>query len=175
MSAAGAYSIDQVRNTGPRLDNVTECGSVQLMELAGQACAVALARVYDKTKYPRVLVCCGPGNQGGDGLVAARHLGTKPIPFSFAHPAKTVCFRFLRVRDLGFYAKAGFEGDLPGPSHSYTLIRIKGLTETSLRYTETQNPMRQHADSHHVRPRLAQNRFGVLGHGDTGRDIRVLV
>jgi len=57
MSAAGAYSLDQ------------------LMELAGQACAVAVARVYDKTKYPRVLVCCGPGNQGGDGLVAARHLG----------------------------------------------------------------------------------------------------
>ena len=46
------------------------------MELAGQACAVGLARVYDKAKYPRVLVCCGPGNQGGDGLVAARHLGT---------------------------------------------------------------------------------------------------
>ena len=51
------------------------------MELAGQACAVALARVYDKTKYPRVLVCCGPGNQGGDGLVAARHLGTRIVPF----------------------------------------------------------------------------------------------
>jgi len=51
------------------------------MELAGQACAVALARVYDKSKYPRVLVCCGPGNQGGDGLVAARHLGTVRISF----------------------------------------------------------------------------------------------
>ena len=53
------------------------------MELAGQACAVALARVYDKTEYPRVLVCCGPGNQGGDGLVAARHLGTRTVPFRF--------------------------------------------------------------------------------------------
>ena len=52
------------------------------MELAGQACAVALARAYDKTKHPRVLVCCGPGNQGGDGLVAARHLGTRTVPFS---------------------------------------------------------------------------------------------
>ncbi|KAG6814164.1 hypothetical protein H0H93_013129, partial [Arthromyces matolae] len=46
-----------------------------LMELAGLACAQALAKVYKKEEYPRVLVCCGPGNQGGDGLVAARHLG----------------------------------------------------------------------------------------------------
>ena len=46
------------------------------MELAGLACAQALAKVYDKEEYRRVLICCGPGNQGGDGLVAARHLGT---------------------------------------------------------------------------------------------------
>lgn len=45
------------------------------MELAGLACAQTLASVYKREKYPRVLVCCGPGNQGGDGLVAARHLG----------------------------------------------------------------------------------------------------
>ncbi|KAF9564365.1 YjeF N-terminal domain-like protein [Agrocybe pediades] len=57
MSAAGAFSLDQ------------------LMELAGLACAQTLATVYRKDVYPRVLVCCGPGNQGGDGLVAARHLG----------------------------------------------------------------------------------------------------
>lgn len=35
----------------------------QLMELAGLSCAQALAKVYDNKKYPRVLVCCGPGNQ----------------------------------------------------------------------------------------------------------------
>jgi len=44
------------------------------MELAGLACAQSVAKVYDKEMYKRVLVCCGPGNQGGDGLVAARHL-----------------------------------------------------------------------------------------------------
>jgi NAD(P)H-hydrate epimerase len=48
------------------------------MELAGLACAQTLAAVYDKERYSRVLVCCGPGNQGGDGLVAARHLGILP-------------------------------------------------------------------------------------------------
>ncbi|KAI0801951.1 YjeF N-terminal domain-like protein [Irpex lacteus] len=57
MSATGAFSLDQ------------------LMELAGLACAQTLATVYKRETHPRVLVCCGPGNQGGDGLVAARHLG----------------------------------------------------------------------------------------------------
>jgi len=57
MNSAGAFSLDQLK------------------ELAGLACAQTLARVYDNKTHPRVLVCCGPGNQGGDGLVAARHLG----------------------------------------------------------------------------------------------------
>jgi NAD(P)H-hydrate epimerase len=63
MNSAGAFSLDQ------------------LMELAGLACAQALATAYplkksvaDTPSNRRVLVCCGPGNQGGDGLVAARHL-----------------------------------------------------------------------------------------------------
>jgi hypothetical protein len=34
------------------------------MELAGLACAQALATAYKKETHPRVLVCCGPGNQG---------------------------------------------------------------------------------------------------------------
>ena len=86
------------------------------MELAGQACAVALAKVYDKTKYPRVLVCCGPGNQGGDGLVAARHLGTRTILFRLVRLLKTVgCCRLFRVQTFSVHAKARFQGDLPGP------------------------------------------------------------
>ena len=57
MSPAGGFSIDQ------------------LMELAGLSCAEAVYRSYPPhAGYRRVLVACGPGNQGGDGLVAARHL-----------------------------------------------------------------------------------------------------
>ncbi|CAK9036962.1 Pyridoxine/pyridoxamine 5'-phosphate oxidase 1 [Durusdinium trenchii] len=44
----------------------------QLMELAGLSVACALAAVWPIAA--RVLVLCGPGNNGGDGLVAARHL-----------------------------------------------------------------------------------------------------
>ena len=46
----------------------------QLMELAGLSCASALADAFPKVEGKRVLVLCGPGNNGGDGLVAARHL-----------------------------------------------------------------------------------------------------
>nr|XP_043636065.1 pyridoxine/pyridoxamine 5'-phosphate oxidase 1, chloroplastic isoform X2 [Erigeron canadensis] len=46
----------------------------QLMELAGLSVATAIAEVYNVKDYNRILAICGPGNNGGDGLVAARHL-----------------------------------------------------------------------------------------------------
>ncbi|KAI9222411.1 YjeF N-terminal domain-containing protein [Blastocladiella britannica] len=61
MSVAGGFTLEQ------------------LMELAGLAVAQAAARIFpldppSPLANNRVLVCCGPGNNGGDGLVAARHL-----------------------------------------------------------------------------------------------------
>lgn len=46
----------------------------QLMELAGLACAQTVYACFPPDTFPKVLVAAGPGNQGGDGLVAARHL-----------------------------------------------------------------------------------------------------
>lgn len=67
----------------------------QLMELAGCAVAVATAKTYPIESLPRaskkVLVVCGPGNNGGDGLVAARHLkmfGYNPEVFYPKRPNK---------------------------------------------------------------------------------------
>jgi NAD(P)H-hydrate epimerase len=46
----------------------------QLMELAGLSCAQAIEDAYPPSSKRRVLIVCGPGNNGGDGLVCARHL-----------------------------------------------------------------------------------------------------
>ncbi|KAJ3382289.1 tRNA (guanine-N(7)-)-methyltransferase (tRNA(m7G46)-methyltransferase) [Lobulomyces angularis] len=45
----------------------------QLMELAGLSSSMAVEKVFTK-KQKNVLILVGPGNNGGDGLVAARHL-----------------------------------------------------------------------------------------------------
>eukprot|EP00121_Abeoforma_whisleri_P015975 Awhi_evm1s14684 len=46
----------------------------QLMELAGYSVACAVDHELKTEAGARVLICVGPGNNGGDGLVAARHL-----------------------------------------------------------------------------------------------------
>ncbi|KAJ3371140.1 NAD(P)H-hydrate epimerase [Allomyces arbusculus] len=76
MSAQGGFSIDQ------------------LMELAGLSVAQAVERAFplgsaptapgELPKNARVLVCCGPGNNGGDGLLGTlhlRHFGYAPMIF----------------------------------------------------------------------------------------------
>ena len=48
--------------------------SLDLMESAGRGVAEALAEEVPNLVSRRVVVFCGKGNNGGDGLVAARHL-----------------------------------------------------------------------------------------------------
>ncbi|PIA46505.1 hypothetical protein AQUCO_01500211v1 [Aquilegia coerulea] len=68
LSAKEAAEIDEIL-MGPLGFSVD-----QLMELAGLSVATSIAEVYKPSEYSRILVICGPGNNGGDGLVAARHL-----------------------------------------------------------------------------------------------------
>lgn len=72
FSQSEAIAIDQ------ELFNDYKFSVDQLMELAGLSCATAVARGFPRDSFgqsdPQVLVVCGPGNNGGDGLVCARHL-----------------------------------------------------------------------------------------------------
>ncbi|KAJ1640873.1 YjeF N-terminal domain-containing protein [Pavlovales sp. CCMP2436] len=64
--SAAALDVELMAQPGFSLD--------QLMELAGLSVASAVEKHFPRDTHPRVLVVCGPGNNGGDGLVAARHL-----------------------------------------------------------------------------------------------------
>lgn len=94
MGPEGAFSLDQ------------------LMELAGLSVAQALSSLYplgpalphdangvkQKRDNERVLVCCGPGNQGGDGLVAARHLHHFGYAPSIFYPKESSGEIFSRLK-----------------------------------------------------------------------------
>lgn len=61
--------------------------NVQLMELAGLACADAIRDAYPAAS--RLLVLVGPGNNGGDALVAARHLAHYGLAVTLHFPRDT--------------------------------------------------------------------------------------
>jgi hypothetical protein len=93
----------------------------QLMELAGLSVACAVAA--EQRAPGRVLVLAGPGNNGGDGLVAARHLhhfghqvevsgafscpgDLLPVPNLFVHPPKPIYLSPKRISQGCFFFAA---------------------------------------------------------------------
>ncbi|CAE7835142.1 unnamed protein product, partial [Symbiodinium microadriaticum] len=101
LDATSAKSIDVklMNSPGFTLD--------QLMELAGLSVATATQKYVDENipGKKRVLILCGPGNNGGDGLVAARHLrhfGMQPTVI-YPKPGRATIFTNLlaQLKDLG--------------------------------------------------------------------------
>lgn len=60
--------------------------SILLMENASRGVAEAAAHLGE-----RFAILCGPGNNGGDGLAAARHLGRRAEVFLLAEPDPARC------------------------------------------------------------------------------------
>lgn len=99
--------------------------SVDLMEKAGVACvsmilaAEAAGRLHKKLKYAKIIVLCGPGNNGGDGLVIARHLAQVAVNVTVClteaedklSPDNAANLKRLPRRDVELLVLAGDEAD----------------------------------------------------------------
>ena len=86
ISGTKAASIDEALMS-PRYGHTL----TQLMELAGLAVAHAIVdfkpyTISSSDIPPRICIVCGPGNNGGDGLVAARHLHHFGYPVTVHYP-----------------------------------------------------------------------------------------
>lgn len=60
----------------------------QLMENAGREVAVAIRQIAGNIRGKGIAFLIGPGNNGGDGLVAARHLAGWGAPVTLVMPAE---------------------------------------------------------------------------------------
>jgi NAD(P)H-hydrate epimerase len=81
QAALPAMTAEQMRGADARAQRLGTPGE-WLMEQAGCAVAAAaraLLAADGRSTHARALVLCGPGNNGGDGLVAARWLSERGI------------------------------------------------------------------------------------------------
>jgi NAD(P)H-hydrate epimerase len=87
----------------------------QLMETAGRAIAVAIRERLGGARARRIVVLVGPGNNGGDGLIAARHLydfGADILVYLMTpRPAGDTYVDNLRSRGLEVIDLSGAQGD----------------------------------------------------------------
>ncbi|KAI5796293.1 guanylate kinase [Peziza echinospora] len=122
LSKSTILSAKQAAQLDVELMSESEGGFTleQLMELAGLSVSQVMWRVFPlqekkEDEGRRVLVVCGPGNNGGDGLVLARHLhhfGYTPTihyPKPGKHPHYTRLLTQLRQLNVGFTSPATTE------------------------------------------------------------------
>jgi hydroxyethylthiazole kinase-like uncharacterized protein yjeF len=94
---------------------------LQLMERAGAACVKYLIKEKIITKPSRIVICCGSGNNGGDGLVIARELHNKGFRVSvllvlskrYSFENSKNCKKFLDIKGKLFCLKGKSSNDIP--------------------------------------------------------------
>ncbi|XP_069805894.1 NAD(P)H-hydrate epimerase [Dendropsophus ebraccatus] len=134
LSQVEAQAVDE------ELFNEYKFSVDQLMELAGLSCATAIAKAYPVSSFtsslPSVLVICGPGNNGGDGLVCARHLklfGYEPAIFYPKQPKKTL-FENLTTQcqkmDIPFLSEFPQEAEVIDGAYNLVIDAIFGFSFT---------------------------------------------
>src|SRR5262249_59891981 len=83
-----ALSRNEVRDLDRRCIEELGLPGIALMENAGRGVAEFVRSLHVSG---RIVVCCGKGNNAGDGLVIARHLDNHGVPVRvllFAQPSQ---------------------------------------------------------------------------------------
>jgi NAD(P)H-hydrate epimerase len=74
MDAMLILTAEEMRRVDERAEREHGVPSETLMDNAGREVASAVVRIHPELPSRRVLILCGKGNNGGDGITAARHL-----------------------------------------------------------------------------------------------------
>jgi len=91
-----------------------------LMENAGQAVATEVKKILGKVDKKSIIILIGPGNNGGDGLVAARHLN-----------------------DWGAKVSLYLYGQRPSDDPNFKLVKERGITCVDLSQDEKQEKLNE--------------------------------
>ena len=70
----------------------------QLMEIAGLTVAKVINQEFilkNKLKNKKIIILCGPGNNGGDGLVCSRYLKEFGNYVEILYPKKILKIRYI--------------------------------------------------------------------------------
>lgn len=115
----------------------------QLMELAGYGVASAVVEYWENnmrfSPNKNILVFCGPGNNGGDGLVAARHLKHFGYQPTVVYPKKGKTDLFINLARQMEDLDINILDNIPNPTQYGTF----GLAIDSLFGFSFQGPSRE--------------------------------
>lgn len=131
-----ALSTEQMRSIEKEAIELYGIPEIIMMENASRAVAEHAATMVKRKKLSGISVVCGSGNNGGDGLAAARHLHNKGISVKIFLAKNKDSFRGLSSAQLAIVEKMGLpivEIDrVPSEAKDHVLL-IDALLGTGLK------------------------------------------
>jgi len=129
-----SVTAKQIQKLDDKAINTYGVPSVALMENAGRGVAHEIMKTFHRRKCRRVCVLCGPGNNSGDGFVAARHLinaGVKTDILLFGRPTKLKAdakTNYTILKKCGYPVRQVNKLD----ARTFTMIRKAGVIVDAL-------------------------------------------